>query len=165
MHLAQTIFVKTQKVKYPEKFTGLVVEFGSLDINGSNRSLCGENYIGVDIIKGKNVDVVCKCHEFKTDLKLDLVLSTEMLEHDPFYKKSLLKMYELLNKGGILVLTTAGIERPEHDPYEHQYELLEGFEFYKNFTKKEIQEIYKTTKWKELNIIETGSDIYVLGVK
>ncbi len=92
-----------------------VLDVGSQDINGSNKVFFENcNYIGLDIGPGNNVDVVCKIHEYYPDKKFDTIISTEMLEHDSHFIISLKRMLELLKPGGLLVLTAAGHNRPEH---------------------------------------------------
>ena len=44
----------------------------------------------------------------------DVIISCESLEHDPFWNKTLHKIPELLCNGGLVVITAAGPNRPEH---------------------------------------------------
>lgn len=108
-HREQRIFIGMVRELYPEYFLGnRVVDFGSLDINGSNKiwfDLC--DYTGVDIGEGKNVDVVSKAHEYKPEKKFDVVITTEMLEHDMYWEKSLQNMLDLLVPNGLLIITCA----------------------------------------------------------
>ena len=61
-----------------------VLEVGSHNINGSPRKyfwFC--KYLGIDISNGKGVDIVGKFSEIEfNNSKFDVVISTEMLEHD-----------------------------------------------------------------------------------
>src|SRR5579863_8714989 len=113
-HPAQRKFCKSVKSKFPSFFKRkVIVDIGSLDINGSNRYLFWKcMYTGVDVIKGKNVDVVMKGHEYLYSLKdsipIDTIISTEALEHDNTYFKTLKAMYEVLRPGGLLLITCAG---------------------------------------------------------
>lgn len=115
-HKAQFEYVESVKTKFPDFFENVVVyDFGSLDINGNNKvHFEGAQYTGVDIGEGKNVDVVSKAHEFKPRKKADVVISTEMLEHDMFWVESLRNMLRLLRSGGLMVITCATTGRPEH---------------------------------------------------
>lgn len=111
MHLAVKRFIKDVRKELPHKFRNrTVLEVGSHDINGSPRKyfwLC--RYTGVDISKGKGVDIVGKITDFDTYIKLrpryQIVVSTEMLEHDFYYKFSLKCMYDLLEDKGLLIIT------------------------------------------------------------
>jgi GT2 family glycosyltransferase len=55
-------------------------------------------------------------HEFGIDGEgYDLAVSTEMLEHDPFWQRSLRRMIEVTAPGGGVVVTCAGPGRPAHE--------------------------------------------------
>jgi hypothetical protein len=94
------------KSQHPECFKNVkVLDVGSLDVNGNNRQFFEDSeYIGIDVIKGKNVDIVSPCHQWKTDQLFDTIISTSALEHDMYYGKTLIKMYELLKPGGWLFI-------------------------------------------------------------
>jgi hypothetical protein len=117
-HREQQDFIALCKIRFPEYFVERnVVDFGSLDINGSNRqffNLC--NYTGVDIGPGKGVDIVCKADQFSVveSQRPDVVISTEMLEHDPEWPYSLFNMYQVLKSGGMMLITCASPGRAEH---------------------------------------------------
>ena len=88
------------------KQTGIVVDVGSLDVNGTYRQLFnGWLYHGVDLAMGKNVDLVMK-DEFSIPLPsgADLVISGQTLEHcrNPF--KLVVEMARLLRPNGYLFL-------------------------------------------------------------
>lgn len=122
-HKEQFDFVKKVKDKYPFFFTGKdVVEFGSLDLNGSVRQFFNTcDYTGVDIAKGNGVDVVSNCHTFcsLSEKKYDVVISCEMLEHDRYWALSLNSMFKILKQGGLIILTCAYIGRAEHGTHEN----------------------------------------------
>ena len=78
-HKEQREFCLAVKAMFPDFFRDkTVLDMGSLDINGSNRYLF-ENctYIGIDLSKGENVDVVVMAHEFSGG-PFDPILHTEM---------------------------------------------------------------------------------------
>lgn len=118
MHKNVAEFVKAVKWHRPNYFnSGRVLECGSLDINGSNKPFFeGCEYTGIDIVDGKNVNIVTRVHEFipKISSFYDVVISTEMLEHDKYYAESLEAMFRLLKIGGLLIVTAAGEGREEH---------------------------------------------------
>jgi SAM-dependent methyltransferase len=120
-HIEQYQWCEACKHIYKDYFNNKdVLDVGSQDINGSNKLFFENcNYIGLDIGPGKNVDVVCKIHEYYPDKQFDTIISTEMLEHDENFDKSLKRMLELLKNNGLLVLTAAGHERPEHGTTNH----------------------------------------------
>lgn len=85
-HREQQQFLLSARQLFPQKFQNCdVLDIGSLDINGNNRYLfTNYTYFGLDIGPGKNVDLVCRGHEYKTDKRYDIVISTECFEHDEF---------------------------------------------------------------------------------
>ena len=92
-----------------------VLDVGSLDINGNARYLFdGGSYTGIDIGAGKNVDIVCRGHEFKSSVPFDVVISGECFEHDEFYSETLKNIVRLLRSGGLLLFSCASTGRPEH---------------------------------------------------
>ncbi len=108
MHELQILWTNEMKTQHPECFKNIkVLDVGSLDVNGNNRQFFNDcEYIGIDVIKGPNVDIVSPCHEWETDQLFDTIISTSALEHDMYYGKTLIKMYELLKPGGWLFICT-----------------------------------------------------------
>jgi SAM-dependent methyltransferase len=133
----------------PEYFSNTdVLDVGALDVNGTNKDFFGAcRYTGLDIGPGPNVDVVSVCHEYeKPDASYDVVISTDSLEHDMFYDKSLKKMYSLLRPNGLLIFTCASDGRGEHgtlnensaaSPYTITHP--EWQNYYKNLNIEDIQ--------------------------
>ena len=120
MHKEVKRFCLSVKNDYPQFFQNSdVLDCGSLDINGNNRWLFDDcNYMGIDIVEGKNVDIVTKVHDLKMDHHFDCVISTEMLEHDEDFAASLNAMFNFLKPGGLLLITAAGYGREEHGTFE-----------------------------------------------
>ncbi|MCX6226290.1 MAG: methyltransferase domain-containing protein [Bacteroidia bacterium] len=121
MHKAVKSFIQDIKANYPEFFRNVrVLDCGSLDINGSNRQSFEDSaYTGIDIVNGPNVDVVTHVHDFKPPALFDVVISTEMLEHDENAQESLGKMFKFLKPGGLMIITAAGFGRGEHGTAGH----------------------------------------------
>jgi SAM-dependent methyltransferase len=85
------------------------LEVGSLDVNGSVRGLFMGSYTGVDFRDGPGVDIVMNGHALTfPDRSFDVVVSTEMLEHDDAFWLSMAEMGRVLRPGGHLLLTTRG---------------------------------------------------------
>ena len=146
MHREQQDFCERVKNSFPEFFKNVsVVDFGSLDINGSNCYLFeGGRYLGIDIGPGKNVDLICRAHEYNPEEQHDTVISTEMLEHDEFWEKSLEKMYEVARPGGLVFFTCATTGRLEHGtrrttpgdaPFVGDY--------YRNLTEGDVRSVWR----------------------
>lgn len=176
-HEAQREFFLRVKERFSEHFSNCrVLDVGSLDINGNNRFLF-ENYqyVGIDIGEGNNVDVVCKGHEYKSDEKFDVVISSECFEHDMYYRETILNCYDLTKSGGLFTFTCASTGRPEHGtrrtsksdaPLLQEYG--EWFDYYKNLTADDVMEVidcdqYFTQYHFEYNPIQ--KDLYFWGIK
>ncbi len=177
-HVAQQIFFNDVKNKFPDMFTNkLVLDIGSLDINGSNRMLFDNCvYTGVDLLPGNNVDLVSKGHELKfPDNSFDVVISGECFEHDMFYKDTIQNMYRMLKPGGLFTFTCASTGRPEHGTRRSEPEsapFLKEFDYwvdyYKNLTEDDIREIIPIENdFTEFNfgVDNTVHDLYFWGIK
>ncbi|MCP4568380.1 MAG: methyltransferase domain-containing protein [FCB group bacterium] len=142
-HTEQRRFCERVKEKFPDDFTGgLVLDVGSLDINGSNRGLFTDcSYVGIDLTKGENVDVVCSAHEHKG--QYDTIISTEAFEHDPNIGESLNNIVaNLLKPGGLFVFTCARDGRPEHGTTKSKpYDSPATNDYYLNLSEKLIREL------------------------
>lgn len=172
-HKAQRDFCKYVKKKYKHLFQGNVVDCGSGDVNGNNRFLYDmryTNYIGIDLYHGANVDIVGSVPEvleriqqefltrFKSTSGVDMVISTEMLEHDPYWALSLEKMYDVLKPGGLLLITAAGDGRPPHGiGREHDY--------YKNISNMMFTSILHPGLFKTYFLQQVNQDLQFYGVK
>ena len=115
-HKEQQDFCIQIRNMFPEYFVNKdVLDVGSQDINGTNNHLF-ENctYTGLDVGPGKNVDVVCPAHEYNPGKSYDVIISTNMIEHDINKSESLRNMVNLLKSGGLLLLTGGGYGMAEH---------------------------------------------------
>jgi SAM-dependent methyltransferase len=97
------------------------LEVGSLNVNGTIRGYFNGPYIGVDFREGPDVDKVMNAHALDfADESFDVVISTEMLEHDSAFWISLSEMGRVLKQGGYLIITTRGLCFAEHGhPYDY----------------------------------------------
>lgn len=168
MHKEVRRFCESIKDRFPEYFINKsVLDCGSLDINGNNRYLFEKgNYIGIDICKGPNVDYVKPVHKFTTFEKFDVVISTEMLEHDVHWSRSILKMFQLTQCGGLLIITAAGTDRPEHGTSAYNPgDSPKTHDYYKNITAEMLTESLSLEdfSWFEISYINT--DIRFAGIK
>lgn len=97
-----------------------VLDVGSRNINGSVKDFISgyKEYIGVDMIEGKDVDLVCNGHDLLKHFKpesFDLVLCCETLEHDNKPWLTIEAMRKLVKPGGYLLITVPGIHFFRHD--------------------------------------------------
>ena len=173
-HPHQIQFCKYVKSILPNKFTNVqVLDMGSMDINGNNRYLFeGDySYTGIDIGPGRNVDVICRGHEYKTDKMFDVVISTECFEHDEFYPQTLKRMYELLKVDGLFLFTCATTGRGEHGTTRSSPESSPfTTDYYKNLEEKDIREVMDIENmFSEHQFISTQlhpfEDLYFYGIK
>ncbi len=167
-HAEQIRFCRQVKKAHPDYFTEKwVLDVGSLDINGNNRYLFTDcQYTGLDITPGKNVDKVCHVHELGTYGIWDVVICTEMLEHDRHWQKSLKSMCDLCTPGGLILITAAATGRPEHGTVRsHPQDSPATTDYYKAITRGMMEKIYEYANFRSSRIIETKEDIYFYGIK
>ena len=141
-------YIESIKSEYPKIFTNTsVVEFGALDVNGSPRHIFDtEKYVGVDGQSGKGVDIQSLCHNYKVNEKVDVVVCTEMLEHDPYWDLSITKMVNILKDGGSLIISVAGPARPPHGQVD--YTPLNSY--YRNISAQELLKFITTCRFKKI---------------
>jgi SAM-dependent methyltransferase len=171
-----TLFVK--KILSDFFINKNVLDVGSGDINGNNRFLF-ENceYVGNDVIQASNVTIVSKTKDLPfTDNTFDTIISTECFEHDPEYKQSFIKIYQMLKPDGLFCFTCASTDRPEHgtrrtspsDSYGTIGNLEDMSDYYKNLTEIDINEVLSLNKlfsvWDTYYNSET-KDLYFVGIK
>ena len=171
-----TIFVKSILSNYfIEK---KVLDVGSGDINGNNRFLFENcNYEGNDVVQAPNVTIVSKTKDLPYENEtFDTIISTECFEHDPTYKESFLKIYDILKKDGLFCFTCASIGRPENgtrrstpeDSYGTIENLKDMSDYYKNLTEKELHAVLNLNElfsvW-DTYYCNSSKDLYFLGIK
>jgi SAM-dependent methyltransferase len=136
MHAAVLAFAK-QHIDAHGPY-GHVVEFGSLDINGSPRPLlpADVNYLGVNLQAGPGVDLVADAAGLDVP-PVDLVLCLEVLEHAPDKAGLIASAARNLRPGGHLVLTAAVDPRAPHSGIDEQP--IRPHEFYANADPDEVR--------------------------
>ena len=172
MHNHQRNFVRSVKKQHAQFFTdSKLLEIGSQNVNGSVREefdYC--DYTGVDAVEGKDVDVVCYGHEYEAEAgSFDVVLTCEMLEHDPFAPKTVKRMIELLRPGGLFFMTCAGEGRGEHGTTKTGNVWGPDGDFYRNVTEEMFLEWCTAAcgTFVEHHIEYSGGprDLYFWGIK
>lgn len=179
MHIqAREFILFAKKIMYNYFLNKRVLDVGSGDINGNNR-IYFENcdYEGNDVIKANNVTIVSKTKDLPfPENTFDTIVSTECFEHDPEYKQSLLKIYNMLKPNGLFCFTCASTGRLEHgtkksNPYD-SYGTIGNLEdmtdYYKNLTEFDLFEILDLndlfTVWDTYYNSES-CDLYFIGIK
>ena len=119
----------------PEHAAGrTVLDVGALDVNGSVRpwieKLGPASYTGVDIAEGPGVDVICDAEKLLDRFEagsVDLLVSTELIEHVRDWRAVLSNFKRLVKPGGYLLVTTRSIGFHYHGyPYDFwRYEIAD----------------------------------------
>ncbi len=119
-----------------------VIEVGSMDVNGSVRSIVEAlgpaRYIGVDLCEGPGVDMICAAEDLVDVFgceTFDLLISSEMLEHVREWKCVIRNFKRLLRPHGYLFATTRSKGFFYHD-YPHdfwRYELEDMKDIFSDF--------------------------------
>lgn len=184
MHLEARQFLLRIAKLLPQYFTGVeVIDIGSGDVNGNNRHLFSDlkKYIGVDVVKAPNVDLVCKAKDIPANTGLfDTVVSSECFEHDNQVMQTLNRILSLIKPGGLFVFTCASIGRREHGTkrcgatesysqkmsFDHRQEWYPNY--YQNLSMDDIFRMidfqsYFTTINMEYN--ESSRDLYFYGIR
>lgn len=176
MHIEQKQWCESIKKNFSSFFEDVIVlDVGSLDINGNNRYLFDEKsrYIGVDVVPGLNVDIVSQCHKLTFPDKIfDVVMSTNALEHDIYFPKTLKKMFNLTRKGGLLFFQACSDGWYEHGtlkttPHNSGTSRLDESwaNYYKNINRKDIESNLDLTLFNLWKIETIGKDITFWGIK
>ena len=179
MHIEAKNFTLFVKSIFPEYFSDKkVLDVGSGDINGSNCFLF-ENceYNGNDVIHARNVTIVSKTKDLPFENEVfDTIISTECFEHDPEYKESLLKIYNMLKPNGLFCFTCASTGRAEHgtrrttpkDSYGTIGNLPDMSDYYKNLTEKDLNDVLNLkdlfSSW-DTYYCKKHKDLFFVGIK
>lgn len=171
MHKEVKRFIKYVRQEYPYKFRlRKVLEVGSQNINGSPKKyfwFC--KYIGVDLMKGRGVDITGDFS--KMDLfpvEFGVVISCEMLEHDQNWAKSLKNMYDHLEIGGLMIITCAGPNRPEHGTKRTSpKDSPATTDYYRNISTEDFEGVLPRILFKDyvLQYARGGNDLQFYGIK
>jgi SAM-dependent methyltransferase len=179
MHTEARDFILFVKKILADYFTKKhVLDVGSGDINGNNRFLF-ENciYEGNDVIQAKNVTIVSKTKDLPFQSHtFDTIVSTECFEHDPEYKQSFLKIYDMLKPNGLFMFTCASVGRAEHGTrrtspncsYGTIGKLEDMSDYYKNLTVCDLNDALDLCSlfsvWDTYYNLKSR-DLYFVGIK
>ena len=179
-HWQQQEYCRKIRDKFPEYFTNKrVLDIGSLDINGNNQFLFTDcDYFGLDVGEGPNVDVVSVGHIYDApDATFDIIISTEVFEHDMFYEDTIKNVIRMLKPGGAFIFTCASTGRPEHgtrrsdgsDAAPLLIQISEEWsDYYKNLTEEDVRAIDGFNAAFPDGVFQynpTPGDLYFFGVK
>lgn len=143
-----------------------VLEIGSLDINGSVRSLFDEltsdggSFFGIDLQEGPGVDLVADASVYKTDKQFDIVVCAEVFEHTAVWPKIVKNAHSMLVPGGIFIATMAGEGRPPHSAIDENP--IRSWEYYKNVTSHDLKEKLAIFSDWEVNVKDTDTRCWAI---
>ncbi|HVN79226.1 MAG TPA: methyltransferase domain-containing protein, partial [Terriglobia bacterium] len=116
---------------------------------------------------------VCGGHEFDGPTEsFDVVISCEVMEHNPYWKETLQNMIRLLKPGGLLIMSCATTGRREHgtshtDSSSSPLTVDLGWDYYRNLRAKDVireVDLSQLSNWGFVTNLEAW-DLYMLGVK
>ena len=173
-HKGQQDFIALVRREFQDRFTGRrVLEIGSLDINGSIRSQFQHcEYTGIDVAPGPGVDLVCQGQDYDApDDSFDVVISCEVMEHNPHWAETMKNMIRVCKPGGLVVMTCATLGRGEHgtartSPGSSPLTVKLGWNYYRNLRARDFKNAGATQglscifayNWK-------SHDLYLVGIK
>lgn len=107
--------------KYLDKNEKLkILDVGSYDVNGSYQGLFKNpnwEYIGMDIEKGPNVDIVAKeVYNWDLNEKFDVVVSGQCIEHVEDLKEWIMEFTKVIREEGLICIIG-----PNNGFGEHRY--------------------------------------------
>src|SRR3990167_868304 len=153
--------------KFPERFQGTdVLDVGSANLNGTYKSFFSQwgcsQYTGIDVLPFNNVDVVSPVHLYNPNKQYDIVFSASQLEHDMYWKKSLMKFIELTKSGGMIIISAWALL--DHHGTKNDQPLTslssgldnEWAEYYENRTVEDIK-----TVWTQKVLKDTFSEFHL----
>jgi SAM-dependent methyltransferase len=154
-HPEQMFFVANVRNYLPDYFRNKkVLEVGSLNINGSVRQYFeGCEYVGIDIAQGRDVDRVGRGEDFGAAAEsFDVVITCEMMEHNPEWDRTWLNLLRMLKRDGLLVMTCASAGRRQHGTrrYEPQSSPLQSAlenDYYRNLVDGDFLKLVNFDHW------------------
>lgn len=194
-HSYQREFISMVKNKNKSFFTNKkVLEVGSLNINGTMRDFFSNcDYTGIDVGKGKDVDIVCSGHEYDApNESYDVTTSGECFEHNPHWAETFANMVRMTKSGGLIFFTCATTGRPEHgttrtSPSKSPLTIEKGWDYYRNLDEDDFRgsfnesfddifetyEFHSTVAEKPTNFVKKlkksnhafSKDLYFWGIK
>ena len=128
--------------------------------------------MGLDVWPGANVHIVSVAHEYDTDELFDVVLSTNALEHDMYWQKTLTKMFDLLKPGGLMFFSVAN-SWTEHgtrrtSPTDSGTAMIDEpswNNYYRNLQELDIETALAPMKFSKSNISTFEKDLRFWGIK
>lgn len=148
-----------------------VLEIGSLDVNGNIKYLFNNcEYVGVDVVKGDNVDIVSIAHELDFESDFDVVFSCNSIEHDMHIEKTIDKMMDLCKAGGLIFVTTAmmgehGTKRSSPNDSGTSSLNNEWADYFKMYNMESFKSLFNIDEFSSCAFSQRGLDLVFWGIK
>lgn len=131
------------------------LDVGSLDLNGSYRAMVegrGWQYLGLDIVPGRNVDIVAPEYDYPfEDREFDVVISGSTMEHVKAIWRWVPELVRVLRPGGLLALITHTAWGEHRHPVDCWRVLPDGMRYLFDVTGE--LERYVVRTWGEATIV------------
>jgi SAM-dependent methyltransferase len=174
-HAEQMFFVNSIRSNLPSYFQSKrVLELGSLNINGTVRDFFNDcDYLGIDVGDGPGVDLVCRGENYPGNAKsFDVVISCEMMEHNPDWRETFLNMMRLIRGDGLMVISCATVGRRQHGttsytPFDSPLTVSGGQDYYRNLTESDFSGIINLSSIFAVHSFFTdhaSHDLYFMGI-
>jgi hypothetical protein len=97
---------------------------------------------------------------------IDTIISTECLEHDKFWKLTLITMYNTLKPGGLLIVTAGGDGREEHGTKEnHSWCSPATNDYYMNVSNQMFASVLNPEMFQVYHLAQSNKDLQFFGIK
>lgn len=156
MHLSSYETMKNFLTNFDTDKSLKVLDVGSLAMDNTltYKSLMSVNwkYIGLDISKGPNVDVVTE-NPYRypfDDNYFDIIISGQCMEHVPEIWSWMNELYRLLKPGGYICIIAPSTGKP-HTPVDMWRILPQGMEYLLNWSRFKVKEVFLAgnMKWND----------------
>lgn len=129
-----------------------ILEIGSLQVGHPKTTIRDilfdagivDTYTGCDLKDGPGVDIVESGHLLAhPDNSFDIIVCSEVLEHNPYWLQTLTNMRRMLKAGGLVLVTCASDGRLEHgtsrtSPTDSPGSSSLGWNYYRNLSERDI---------------------------
>jgi SAM-dependent methyltransferase len=175
MHDEAFAYVRRTLAKLPPR--QWVLDVGGRNVNGSPRELVSDaSYQVLDIEPGEGVDIVADASTWNGERIVDeggqryhswpvydTISCCEVLEHTPAGEAIVRNAHDLLEPGGVLIMTMATEPRPPHSGHDGA-PLREG-EYYANVRPPQLWQWLRPFASRVLERDAVHGDLYAVAVK
>jgi SAM-dependent methyltransferase len=133
-----------------------VLDVGSCDVNGCYKPIFEfQDYVGIDIAPGPNVDKVVDAYKWDIDSEyFDVVISGQAFEHIEYFWLTWAEMVRVTKPGGLIFLIAPGSGGQE---FEHRHPvdcwrfMIDGFIALAKLHELDVLEInYLKSRWNDV---------------